>query len=248
MMRWATAYYRELITLGFLLFLYPQLTDRKNLIPDSPGFAWFHLLWIGMGLIGIAGNILKLRSLDPAIRDRRLLRQVTATPTRFLAGFIALPLMLFLPVFILVGEKNAETGLAVGFLLLGLVIWVLLLQSGSGRRREQPARRTVLLGNGLLILFELFLYTLFLESIWLAEEDFHITLFALVTLVLPMTGLFFLLFLPATIGFYIEECVRSGSWKVAAARQWFKFAVFRYLPTYTLFYMESHGYRFPWAS
>lgn len=246
--RFLRKHYRDVACLAYLLLVYPQMANASNLTPGSPAFHWISALWLLISLAGVAATAIKLRSLDPEIKKYNLQREVSAPAQRFLAGFIALPLMITMPIFMVLGPAGFESWLGPTHLSLGVVSWMLLLRFGRGKGPDPafPDRWLGSVATVVLLLFELHLYTIFLESLAMADEGFRISMRSLLVLLLPMTGLYFLLFLPATIGFYIEECVRRRSPGMAAGVLWLKFAVYRFLPVYLLSYLEGRGLRLPW--
>ncbi len=246
--RYLRHHYRDVAALAYLLLVYPQMTNASHLTPESPAMNWISALWLVISLAGVAATIIKLRSLDPEIKKYNLESEVRAPAQRFLAGFIALPLMITMPIFMVLGPAGFESWLGPTHMSIGVVIWILLLQFGRGKSKGMADQDKWLthMATVVLVLFELHLYTIFLESLSMADEGFRISMRSMLIVLLPMTGLFFMLFLPATIGFYIKECVRHRSRAIALAMLWLKFVVYRFLPVYLLSYLEGRGLRLPW--
>jgi hypothetical protein len=241
-------YYRDLTAVVFFVFVYPQLTNESHMSFESKYFVLLCIFWIFMAVVGVVANILKLSTLDHEIHEKKLQKEVKATACRFLAGWISLPLMVLLPIFLLLGPNEPPMWFGGIFIILGLVLWIVFLNVGKGTESErQPRLRTIIISNVLLIFFELFVYTIFLESLWMNEGVGIQSIGTLIKLALPMSLLFCMLFLPATIGFYIEATVHHGSRALAFIVLLFRFLVFRYLPVFGLVFFEQHNIHFPWV-
>jgi hypothetical protein len=246
MIRFLKRRHRDLAALAFLLVVYPQLTNEAHLSNDSPTLRWVLVFWFVMAVVGIAATVIKLRALEPTIGERKAEQAVKAPANRFLAAMMALPLVVEMPLFMLLGEDSMESWIGPVHMVLGVALWITLTQLGRKGGRAPLPRWLARSATVALILFELHLYTIFLESLWITDQSFHVTLRTLFVLLIPMVGLFYLLFLPATIGFYIEECTRRGSAALAGGVLLLRFVFYRYLPTYLVLYLEGRGLRLPW--
>lgn len=239
-------HYRDIVGWLFMLVVYPLLTVAGYARPGSESFRAMALLLFALILAGVVGNLLKLRSLDPAIVATGGEDQVQCYATRFLAGLVALPVLLIWPPMGYFGDAGVNV-IGPIYLVLAPMLWALILHYGKGKSGAAPNRLLGRLGGGLLLLFEFTMYALFLDIFWASDPYFHLTFSALLIIAIPMTGLFFLMFLPATIGFYVEEIIATRSWKIAAFRLWYRFLLHRYLPAFGVFYLEQRGVELPWV-
>jgi len=243
-------YYRDLTALGYLFFLYPLFSRVADFSPESKEWGLVVGLWLLIAVAGAVANVVKIRALGPEIEEHKLQKVVQSQGMRFMAGLIALPLMIVLPVFIW-WESSHETttpdwALGVPYLIIGGILWLLLDPTAGVGRKAARSRNPARLATAALVVFELFVYTVFLEGLGSGDAGFHVSLTSIVILVFPTSALFFLLFLPSTIGFYVEATVRYRSAGVAAGVLWLRFILTRYLPVYVLFYLEGQGWRLPW--
>lgn len=246
LLRWIARHHRDLVALFFFLVLYPRFTNEGHVTPASRWWPALTGAWAVLGALGVVANALKLHTLDGPIREAGLQAEVRAPALRFLAGTVALPLLLLLPLFMGLGEKRVGGWYGPIYLVVAAGAWLAVTRFGRGAERPAAPRWRARLATALLVLFELHVYTLFLESLWVADPGFTVTVRSVFVGALPMSVLFALLLLPATIGFYVERCVRHRSAAVAGGWLWLEFLIFRYLPTFALFYLEQHGLRLPW--
>jgi hypothetical protein len=238
--------YRDVAALVFFLFVYPQLINEAHFSMESESWVLLCGFWFALALLGAGANVAKLGTLDSKINELKLHKEVKVQAIRFLAGWIALPLMILLPVFIWLDPDDHEALLGCSFMVLGLVLWLLVLNFGTGSKRPPTSKQTATVATVVLIFFELFLYTMFLESMWMTERSATMTIGLMFKLAIPMSVLYFLLFLPATIGFYIEAIVRHRSHALGIFVMWGRFVFYRYLPCYFVFYLEDRGINLPW--
>ena len=239
MRRLLERYHRDLVVLIYLLFVYPIFTSEATYGRHPPIAVLVLFLAISLG--GVSGNWLTLRGLDRKIRERRLQRLVELPFFRFLAALFALP---FWPVYALGALVEGfidSAWMPVVFVLLAGANVTMLQRYGRGRSDAVSPRWLTIVGTIQLLLFELTVYTLLLEGFPLAEKDSHVSLAALPLLVVPMTGLFVLLFLPSFFAFHVEECVRRRSKGRAFLSLWARFILTRYLPVYLYFYLRGPG-------
>jgi hypothetical protein len=244
--RWLGRHYRDLAGWLFVLVVYPLLTAAGHATPDSPHFGALAGALLVLMLAGVVGNVLKLRSLDPAIAASRMQDRVSCQPMRFLAGLVALPTLLLWPAGAYFG-KAAPNIIGTGYLILAPAMWASISHYGRGTDASPSGRIPGIVGTALLLLFEFTIYSLFLEIFWASGGIPEVSLALLLFMIVPMSLLFFLLLLPATIGFYIEEVLTQRSWKAAQWRLWSGFVLHRYLPAFGLFYLEGHDIELPWV-
>jgi len=240
LLRFMERHYQDIVTTAFILLVYPLLTSKNNLSPQSTYWNLVCGLWFLMGIVGIVGNILKLSSLNFEIHKHKLQVEVKAPVARFLGAWIALPLQIVMPMFMFIGPEMSENLLGFSFLSVGLILWIFFLKVGTGAKKSAvPKKRRVITTNIMLIIFELTLYTIFLETLFMNEGVGVQSLSTLLMLSIPMALLFFLLFWPATIGFYIEAIVHHKSRRTAFTVLLYRFIIFRYLPIFGVFLLKQ---------
>jgi hypothetical protein len=241
-------HYRDFAAVAFLLFVYPQLTNESHFSEESAYWNWLSGFCLFMGILGAMANVIKLRTLDSEIHGKKLQALVKAPILRFLSGLIALPLLITIPIVFLLRTNDPPSWIGGIFMGTGVVLWMFFFNVGIGAARPAPCKGTVITVNVLLIFYELFIYTIFLESLWMGEVVDVQSLSVLFILAVPMALLFCMLFLPATVGFYIEAVVGYGSHWRAFFVLLYRFMVFRYLPVFGLVYLEQQEIRLPWVS
>jgi hypothetical protein len=230
-------HHRDLVVVVYLLLVYPIFTSETTYGRDPPAAVVVLFLLISLG--GLTGNWLVLRGLDARIRARQLQELVELPFFRFLAALVALP---FWPVFALGGLVEGfgdSFWMPVVFIVLAAVNATMLSRYGRGRSDAASPRWLTIAGTAQLLIFELTVYTMLLEGFPLGEKDFHVSLASLLLLVVPMTGLFVLLFLPSFFAFHVEECVHRRSRGRAFLASWARFLLTRYLPVYLLLYLRG---------
>ena len=230
-------YHRDLAVLIYLVVVYPVFTSETTYGVHPPTAVVVLFLAICLG--GLSGNWLVLRGLDGKIRERKMQKLVELPFFRFLAALVALPLW---PVFALGGLIEGfldSLWMPVVFFILAGVNGTMLSRYGRGRSHAVSPRWLTIVGTSQLLLFELTVYTILLEGFPLAEKNFHVSLASLPLLVVPMTGLFVLLFLPSFFAFHVEECVFRRSKGRAFLSLWARFIFTRYLPVYVYFYLRG---------
>lgn len=238
--------YRDVTALVFFLFVYPQLINESHFSMESESWGLLCGFWFALALLGAGANLVKLGTLDEKINELKLHKEVKTQAIRFLAGWIALPLLILLPVFLWFDPDDHEALLGGSFITLGLVLWLLLLNLGTGSKGPSISKQTATVATVVLIFFELFIYTVFLESLWMAERSATMTIGLMFTLAIPISLLYFLLILPATIGFYVETIVKHRSHGLGLMVMWGRFIFYRFIPCNLVFYLEDHGIKLPW--
>ncbi|MHC4137179.1 MAG: hypothetical protein ACYTDU_02060 [Planctomycetota bacterium] len=232
-------YHRDLAALMYLLLVYPVFTSETTYGRHPPTAVLALFLAISLG--GLSGNWLMLRGLDRKIREQKLQRLVELPFFRFLAALVVLP---FWPVFAIGGLVEGfidSAWMPVVFVFLAGVNGTMLSRYGRGRSNAVSPRWLTIVGTIQLLLFELTIYTVLLEGFPMAERNFHVSLASLPLLVVPMTGLFVLLFLPSFLAFHVEECVHRRSKGRAFLSLWARFILTRYLPVFLHFYLRGPG-------
>ena len=131
-------YYRDLTVLVFFLFVYPQLTNESHFSMESKYMVPLSIFWLLMGIVGVVANILKLATLDSAIHEKKLQAEVKATACRFLAGWVALPLIVTLPIFVLVDQDDPPWWVGGIFIVLGFVLWIIFCANEIKSKNGYP--------------------------------------------------------------------------------------------------------------
>jgi len=230
-------YYRDFIIVAFYVFLYPILVSEYLIhnLPEHHRLAG--IIWAGLGVLGILGNFFKLRSLDESVKEKNLQGKVQFGFWRFLSATVAQPIF---PVFGL--SLYFFEPKWIGLIYTGFAIFcaVTIVAYGFGKHPQASGPVSRVLGDIGLILFELSMYTLFLEIFFLEEPNFKITLKQVFLIFFPMSALFVLLFLPATFGFFLEEFIQKRSSKRAFFSLYARFVFFRFIPVFYGFYRGLH--------
>lgn len=226
-------YYRDIAAVLFFLLIYPILLHPRFYQGGHKTLASLYFL---LSLLGFLGNGLVLWQAD--VRMQKPLKP-SLRPFRFLGGFIALPVFSLFGLMMLWEPPVSDAKFIGSYILFcclsGWIVW----SFGFGTpKKGQPKAHPQLhmVGTIALLLYELTLYTLFLETMPRNEAHLYITLRTLLILIIPMTLLYLLLFLPATLGFLVEDCMRYGDWRKALARGYLRFIFYRYLPAYLALY------------
>jgi hypothetical protein len=236
-------HYRHVVILAFFLFVHPLLLKFASFEGDDfPPYVPFFL--IALGTSGIFGTYLKLKELDPIILACQLEKKALLGCFRLIGGAVSLPIIPAIGLMgllsILLGSPMSHTSdfeIILSYSLAAVPSSIIFWKYGLGKKRSVYARHKKI-ASVLLIVFELGLYTLFLETLNLANPHYAIARGQFFILLFAASALYFLLFLPALFAPFLELYLERKSIVEAVVISYLQFLFLRFLPIYWIYYFS----------